>query len=126
MELAIGLEPTTSSLQVRSSTIELRQLTRAKNIPTLKGKFNLFFSFYIFFCHQHQGRANALRWIDLTPSSGDLRYTQKYNIKNGRVLADPAITILWRGMSLPCCPLLVHFAILTLPILLKGISSCSI
>lgn len=75
MELAIGLEPTTSSLQVRSSTIELRQLTRAKNIPTLKGKFNLFFSFYIFFCHQHQGRANALRWIHLTPSFGDLRYT---------------------------------------------------
>jgi hypothetical protein len=36
MELAIGLEPTTTSLQVRSSTIELRQLTRPENILTLK------------------------------------------------------------------------------------------
>jgi hypothetical protein len=43
MELAIGLEPTTTSLQVRSSTIELRQLTRPENILTSILLINLYF-----------------------------------------------------------------------------------
>lgn len=49
MELAIGLEPTTTSLQVRSSTIELRQLTRRENILTSIFLINLYFQFFIFF-----------------------------------------------------------------------------